>query len=100
MSNKPAQIDLDQVQRNLIESINDHTGYETRVSGIHLKCTKTALAHMYSYLLKVDKDIMRIASGIATIKGNDSITMAEMIQAIKMKEEGVEYFLPTEVEDQ
>ena len=74
--------------------INCNWGESIEIANQPKPFTEDALRGLFKHSVKYLTEVMNIATGVAQIKGNATITSAEIEQAVTMKEEGIHKFLP------
>lgn len=94
-----AEMNLEEVIHSLFDSVMGEEHDRFNVNNIHVPVTKNALTELYIELSKHAMELLRIASGLAIIKGQKVVTLADTIQAINMKNRGVETVLPPDVHE-
>lgn len=94
-----AEMNLEEVIHSLFDSVMGEENDRFNVEKIHVPVTKNALTELYIELSRHAMELLRIASGVAIIKGQQVVTLSDTIQAINMKNRGVETVLPPVVHE-
>ena len=78
-----------------IENVKKDTGNDSiKISGIQAPVKANAVQWLYEEIVASSEDILRIASGLATIKQIPQVTETEIKQAFEMRKQGINTFLP------
>lgn len=95
---QPEAHELD-IEQCIQDAINSTESYYFKVKGTDTRCTANALLDLNAHFANESKTILRIATGIAMLKGKQCITAGDIRQAIVMKASGVHHYLPAEIEE-
>ena len=88
------ELDWDRIEHAAVTTSCSNQPPLISIKDVHTKIEGVAIAKTFEYMFAQGRQILRIASGIATIKGLDGATEEEVAQAIAIYKYGHEHYLP------
>lgn len=87
-------VNLYNIQFEAINPIRTIQKYSVSIDDIPLKIEKYTLCSLMTKMFNRNEDILRIAAGIAMVKGNNIITEEDIGQAFAVEQKGATKSLP------
>lgn len=85
-------INIDDLLEETMDQLDGVT--HLSVNGFLMSCCTESFRILFDHLFKEGNAILKIACGVANLKGQTSITETDMIQALAIKQNGAERYLP------
>ena len=87
---------MSRTKAHAIDSMPFDSNNQVKIDGVPTRISKEAIEKILDETFSRTSRIMKIASGICTIKGLNEIGTIEIDQATQMHDEGINKFLPEE----